>query len=201
MIRHKHIRWFHGVKMHHTFWWQMLTTPRSIGAIAPSSRFLARNMASQIDPHRPGWVIELGAGTGVVTRALLKSGIKPDRLMVIEIDRRLCAMLRKHFPDIRIVHGDAAKLDQLLVEHKIHKVNAIVSSLPLLIFPPELYQNVVDQMFTALPSGSPLVQFTYSSRSSIRNKTLKHHHAEIAHRGRVWLNLPPATVWRYVRGN
>lgn len=173
--------------------------PRAVGALFPSSRFLARRIAAQVDVHRPGWVIELGAGTGSVTRALVAAGVKPERLLVVELDRRLCALLKVRFPGLNVVRADAAALDQLLVDSHVHKVNAIVSSLPLLSLPKRVEEEIIGQMFTALPEDGVIVQFTYGPKSPIGNRHLKRNHIKARRAGRVWLNLPPASVWRYER--
>jgi phosphatidylethanolamine/phosphatidyl-N-methylethanolamine N-methyltransferase len=174
-----------------------IRSPAKVGALMPSGRFLTRKIASQVDPHAPGWVIEIGAGTGVVTRALLRAGVKPERLLVIERERRMAEMLQREFPHLRIVRGDAQRLDELLREHNVHKVSAVVSSLPLLTMPKELQEAIVAQMFAVLPPKGTLVQFTYGPRSPIARAYCKHHQAQAHRVGQVWLNIPPATVWRY----
>src|SRR5579885_3671703 len=85
----------------HAFISAWMRAPRHVGSVVPASRFLSRKIAAQVDPHHPGWVVELGAGTGAVTKALLEAGVKPDRLMAIERDRRLHTHLQRHFPNIR----------------------------------------------------------------------------------------------------
>jgi len=77
------------------FFGRWLRAPHRIGAVAPSSRFLARAMATQVDLRRPGPVIELGGGTGSVTKALLEAGLPVERLIVVERDVRLYKMLRR----------------------------------------------------------------------------------------------------------
>ena len=88
--------------------------PHRIGAVAPSSRQLARAMARQIDLAGDGPIIELGGGTGSITRALLAIGVSRDRLIVVERDPTLAALLRMRFPGVKIMRGDAAELVQLL---------------------------------------------------------------------------------------
>src|SRR5512143_2865500 len=90
------------------FAWEMLRRPSAVGAIWPSSRRLAKNVASRVPVSGDGLVIELGGGTGVVTHALLQRGIAPGRLVVIERSAVFVRHLRKRFPDVQIVHGDAA---------------------------------------------------------------------------------------------
>ena len=63
-----------------------VANPLSVGAIAPSSSSLGRAIAAQIDLDLPGPVAELGPGTGAVTREILRRGVGPERLTVIEYD-------------------------------------------------------------------------------------------------------------------
>lgn len=61
---------------------EFLTHPSTVGAIWPSSAQLAQRMASAVPVTGTGIVVDLGAGTGVVTQALLDRGIHPTRLRV-----------------------------------------------------------------------------------------------------------------------
>ncbi|HZD25941.1 MAG TPA: rRNA adenine N-6-methyltransferase family protein, partial [Alphaproteobacteria bacterium] len=75
-----------------------LRAPLSTGAVTPSGRALARLMAAQIDPEADGHVIELGAGTGAITRALLDAGVDCRRLVLIEKDPVLHGLLSRRYP-------------------------------------------------------------------------------------------------------
>lgn len=174
--------------------------PLKMGSVIPSSPFLAHKIAAQVDVHNPGWVVELGGGTGSVTHALLNAGVKPERFLVVERDRRLHNLLTRHFPGLHVVRGDAMHLRELLNNQRIHKLHAIVSCLPLLSMPPKVQKAIVEEMFAALPSGGVLVQFTYGPVSPISSRLLKRCHATGVRVGKVWLNFPPATVWRYEKG-
>src|ERR1700759_4626312 len=91
--------------------------PLAIGAEIPSGRLLAAAMAKTTKAAlegRPGHVVELGAGPGEVTKALLAAGIAPERLALVERDAELVAFLRRHFRGPRIIEGDAARLPKLL---------------------------------------------------------------------------------------
>lgn len=115
-----------------------LKAPHRIGAVAPASRGLTRAMARQIDLNAAEPVIELGGGTGSITRALLEAGLDPTRLIVVEHDRRLHALLQARFPGLRVLRGDAAQLRALLAPLGIARASAVVSSLPLLSMPRRL---------------------------------------------------------------
>ena len=179
-----------------------LRRPFATGAVVPSGRPLAEAMAATtraaID-GRPGHVIELGAGTGGVTKALLAAGIAADRLILVERDPEFATFLRRHFPGPRIVEGDAARLPRLLADHHIAPIAAVVSSLPLLSLPTEVVNGIVAGAFEALPRGAALVQFTYGPKPPIPRALRERLHLDGAHGKRIWRNVPPAVVWTFTR--
>lgn len=181
------------------FFARWLRDPRHIGAVIPSSRALARMMASQVDPLKPGHVVELGPGTGVVTRALLAAGVAPLRLVLVERDPQFHPLLRRRFPAVKVLNGDAARLKELLEPHRVTRLCAVVSSLPLLTLPDEVQQAVLSQSFGLMGDDGVFVQFTYSPTSPVPGRRLDSLGLAGERAGRVWRNLPPATVWRFKR--
>lgn len=179
-----------------------LRRPFSMGAVVPSGRLLAEAMAGAAlgAVHgRLGHVIELGAGTGEVTRALLAAGIPPERLALVERDPELVAFLRRHFSGPRIVEGDASRLPHLLQEQEIASVAAVVSSLPLLSLPADIVNGIVEGVFDAMPRGAALVQFTYGPSPPVP-RSLREKLRLVGTRGRrIWRNVPPAVVWTFRR--
>lgn len=173
-----------------------LKNPRSIGAVAVSSPELAAAMARQVPKSLEGFVVELGGGTGSVTRALLASGIPPAKLVVIERDPVLHRYLSDHFPGIHVLLGDAVHLPALLRRHGIAPVSAIVSSLPLLSLKRSIQLRIGAQAFAVLQPGAPMIQFTYGLFSPLPRERLGIL-GEVEER--VLQNLPPASVWRYSR--
>ena len=177
-----------------------LRRPFAVGAVVPSGRLLAEAMARTAVREiegRDGHVIELGAGTGEVTKALLAAGVPADRLALVERDAELAAFLRRHFRGPKIIEGDAARLPRLLAGHGIVRVAMVVSSLPLLSLPAEVVNGIVDGVFEALPRGAALVQFTYGPTPPVP-KGLRENLKLVGARGRrIWLNVPPAVVWTF----
>jgi phosphatidylethanolamine/phosphatidyl-N-methylethanolamine N-methyltransferase len=172
-----------------------LRAPHRIGALAPAGRHLARAMAEQITPEAD-LVIELGGGTGNITQALLDAGLPPDRLIVVERDPAFYALLKKRFPLLKILRGDATRLRALLAPLGVSRAATIVSSLPLLNMPGPLRQRLVEESFALLAERGTLIQYTYGAFSPLRRRKsgLKGEIAE-----RVWRNFPPASVWRFRR--
>ncbi len=173
-----------------------LKAPHRIGALAPSSRYLGRAMAGQIEPRQARLVVELGGGTGSITRALLASGLPPEKLVVVERDERLHRLLAERFPELRVVAGDAAHLAALLRPLGVGSVSAIVSGLPLLSMPKRLRQRIVEQCFAVMGERGSLVQFTYGLASPLPARDFAVSGRVVA---RVWRNFPPAFVWRFDR--
>ncbi len=179
-----------------------LRRPLAMGAVVPSGPLLTRALALTAVREmqgREGHVIELGAGTGEVTKALLAAGIAPERLALVERDPELTAFLRRHFRGPRIIEGDAARLPKLLAAEGVAKVATVVSGLPLLSLPAEVVTGIVHGVFEALPKGAALVQFTYGPSPPIPKALRENLHLVGAHGSRIWRNVPPAVVWTFRR--
>ena len=93
-----------------------LRDPRRMGAIAPASRALARAIADEVQRDQPSVLIEVGAGTGAITRELAASRITPERFLVIERDADFARLLRLAFPSLEVFNHCASKLHSLPIE-------------------------------------------------------------------------------------
>ncbi len=174
-----------------------LEKPLAIGAVTPSSRPLARVMASYVDPRSSGPIVELGPGTGPVTEALLDRGIEQERLVLVEFNPTFCQLLRGRFPRARVVQGDAYTIFRNLDRSKAEPAAAVVSGLPLFTKPLKTRARLIRDAYTAMRPGAPFVQFTYAVVPPVP-KMLAGGRVEAS--DRIWLNLPPARVWVYRKG-
>ncbi len=95
---------------------EWIANPQGTGSVAPSSPQLGAAMARWLPRNPESFVLELGPGTGAVTDALLKHGLREDRLIAIEYNPNLAKLLRKRFRRAHIITGDAWELDTLLAE-------------------------------------------------------------------------------------
>ena len=93
---------------------EWLVNPQRTGSVVPSSRRLAAAMARWLPRNPESFVLELGPGTGAVTAALLKRGLRENRLVAIENNPTLAKLLHKRFPRAQIINGDAWHMDTLL---------------------------------------------------------------------------------------
>jgi len=168
--------------------------PLSTGAVMPSSKALARTMARHVDPNASGPVIELGPGTGPVTEALVKQGVDPARLILVEFNSDFCRLLRARYPAATVVQGDAYRLRRLLTTYVTEPVAAVVSSLPLMTKPLRTRLRLISDVMALLTPNAPFVQFTYAMVPPIP-KALSGITAQASEL--IWLNLPPARVWVY----
>lgn len=170
----------------------LLKDQRRIGALAPSSWALSRRMASYIPQDYDGVVVELGPGTGSITEALLKRGIAPERFYAIEFTPDLAEHVKKRFPGINVIVGDAANLAELLPpEVTASGVKFIVSGLPLRAMGQEKIDQIIGAVRKNLAKNGSYIQFTYSHARK-RNQIIKDLHMRDS--SVVWLNVPPARV-------
>lgn len=181
------------------FFRSWLDNPAVAGAVSPSGRFLARMMARYVDPHKGGPVVELGPGTGAITEALLARGIAPGRLFLVEFDSGFCKLLRRRFPGVHVIKGDAYQLSKTLRGQLRRPPAAIVSSLPLLLKPEAQRLALLADAFDCMSPDGCFVQFTYGRVSPVPRDKASALDIHVEASPPVWLNLPPARVWIYRR--
>jgi phosphatidylethanolamine/phosphatidyl-N-methylethanolamine N-methyltransferase len=168
----------------------LLEDPRRVCAPTPSSASLSAAIADEVDPERAGLVVELGPGTGVVTRALLNRGIPSERLLVIEITSAFVRLLQQRLPAVTVIEGDALAFEQYLPPKA--RVAAVVSGLPMLGFPIPLRRGVIEKSLALQGRGGRFVQLSYGWRPAVApDDKLR------VSRRMVWQNVPPAFVWTY----
>jgi phosphatidylethanolamine/phosphatidyl-N-methylethanolamine N-methyltransferase len=170
--------------------------PRSVGTLVPAGEALALAIAKQVPQPATLPVVELGGGTGAVTRALVDVGIPKDRLVVLELEESLYRILAGRFPDVRVLRADARDLSSVLRREGIERVGAVVSALPFPVMPRDTVRRIVDECLAVMAPGAPLVQYTFTWLPPIPRV---HHGLEGRLVTRVFNNLPPATVWVYRR--
>jgi phosphatidylethanolamine/phosphatidyl-N-methylethanolamine N-methyltransferase len=173
---------------------QLARNPKSISAMAPSSKRLARAITQGIGPQT-GRVAEFGPGTGVFTRALLDRGVRPQDLTLFELNADFADSLRHRFPGVHVVTGGA----QTIADH-CTDVGAIVSGLPLLSFPAALNRAIFAAALQAMRADGVFHQFTYGPTPPLPEEIRSEMNLHVTAGPRVWLNLPPARVYTYRRG-
>ena len=182
------------------FFQTWLRQPAIIGAIMPTRPPLARAMARAAAGGGP--IVELGGGTGPITRALVKSGAGPSHLTVIERHPIFHQLLTDRFPSLRVLCGDAEELGNILAPAEMGQVGIVVSSLPRVGWPLARQRSILEQCFTALRGDGVFLEFSYGPLSPVPRTTGKGARPCAASLlQRVWGNFPPATIWEYRRAD
>lgn len=169
-----------------------IRNPLAMGAFAPSGKSLARLMAKDIGASSR--VVELGAGTGTVTAALLENGVAPGNLYIVERDPQFVRILERRFPRCHVVAADALELDLGLGSSD--RFDFVVSGLPLLCFSPEKRYLALQQALRLLKPNGRLHQFTYGGRCPVDRYLRALLRVDSVLLGIAALNLPPAFVYR-----
>lgn len=170
--------------------------PKQVGAILPTSGVTARRMASVINPQSGLPVLELGPGTGIITKAILERGISPENLVSIEYSTDFYQHLTKTIEGVRFINGDAFDLDNILGDFKDRQFDAVISAIPMLSFPMERRIWLLEDLLNRMPHGRPVMQITYGPVSPIIARPDRYR---IKHFDFVVRNLPPAQLWTYTR--
>ena len=175
-----------------------IKSPLSVAAITSSSARLASVMAANL-PAGDGLVIELGGGTGKITRALLDAGVSPDYLVVVERDPHFYHYMKQRFPQLTVIHGDACELTSLLKDLQINTpARAVVSGLPLLAMDTGTQKKIVEQSLSLTRQHGVLIQFSYGLFSPVKKSVQMELALKSQCVGQVWKNIPPAKVWTYM---
>ncbi|MBW9112367.1 methyltransferase domain-containing protein [Rhizobium cauense] len=175
----------------------MMQGPKTVGSIVPTSSVTARKMASVVNPHSGLPVLELGPGTGAITKAILGRGVKPGNLVAVEYSTDFYEHLVRLYPGVNFINGDAFNLDKTLGAMKDQKFDSVVSAVPLLNFPMQARIALLESLLDRLPAGRPVVQISYGPVSPIIARPDRYH---IQHFDFIVRNIPPAQLWIYRRG-
>jgi phosphatidylethanolamine/phosphatidyl-N-methylethanolamine N-methyltransferase len=169
--------------------------PLQMGSIVPSSPALGRKIAALVERGPDEVVVELGAGTGAVSRALLEGGVPADRLVVVEIVPEMARHLGRELPGVTVIEGDAFALAEALPAALHGRVGTAICGIPLVLLPTARQRAFVEAVEAVAP-GRGFLLYTYCVTSPLPCKALG-----LTGRREAFtpLNFPPASVWRYRR--
>ena len=182
------------------FFREYLRNWKAVGAVAPSSRALARRMMEAAEVWRASHLLELGPGTGAFTRAIADSMPGGSRYLGIEMNGEFVRKHRVQFPAFRFQQAAAQEFDFHGDAQDARPFDVIVSGLPWAAFPVRLQHAILDHVLPRLAPGGRFATFAYwgfhQLPSGRRFRSLLHdrlHGVEITRV--VWRNLPPAFVY------
>lgn len=178
------------------FLWGWVQNPVAVGSIVPSGRELSRLLVRGIGPGSR--VLELGSGTGTVTRAILEAGVDPGHLDIVEMDPGFANTLRAKFPNVTLHQMDATGIARQL-SHLSGELDCVVSCLPMLLLSRAQRMRVVASIFSMLVEGGVMHQFTYAAFCPIERRMLNRLGLTASRLGVAARNLPPAFAYRIAR--
>ena len=167
---------------------------KAVGSIVPTSGITARRMASVVNPHSGLPVLELGPGTGVITKAILQKGVQPQNLVSVEFSTDFFQHLVRTYPGVDFINGDAFNLDKTLGARSEQTFDSVISAVPLLNFPMHMRVSLIEDLLSRIPVGRPVVQISYGPLSPVVAMPDRY---QISHYDFVVRNIPPAQLWVY----
>ena len=176
-------------------------SPGTIGAVCPSSPFLAKMITSDIGIEKASVIVELGPGTGVFTSRILDAKKADSKFFAIELNRELYTVFKQKFPSVKIYNKNATGLSSMVKQERIDSVDIIICGLPWASFPAQLQDDLLKAVFDALSPGGCFTTFAYLQGlllpAGMRfRKTLKKHFSSVETSRTEWRNFPPAFVYR-----
>ena len=183
-----------------TFFTRFARYPMRVGAVAPSSAFLARQAVAPVPRHGNPVVVELGPGTGSFTAAIQRRLAGRGYHLAIEIDEVFAGMLRSRYPELDVVVGDAATLPDVLARRGIAAADVVVSGLSWAAFSPTRTHNVLTAVAASLVPHGAFTTFAYlhalwSPPARRLRRELERTFQEVVPGRTVWANLPAALVY------
>lgn len=175
------------------FFRRWLSNPLQMGSIIPSSPKLGALIAKQIDKRSSSLILELGAGTGAITKSLISAGISPGRIVVVEIVPEMADHLRAKFSQTSVLQADAFNLPIQLLKDTGTEIGTVICGIPLVLLN-EAKQRQFIQQVEAVAPGRGFLLYTYCVTSPLPHRTLG---LEAQRLDWTPLNFPPASVWHY----
>lgn len=177
--------------------------PLKVGAIAPSSSELAQKMIDGFEPNKDSIILELGVGTGAITKFVQESVPNGESYLGIELDKNLVRSLNRKFPNLKIIRGNACKSFSLHKRTGLGDVKYIVSCLPFVSIPNEVGKNILLEIDKFMEQGCVFRTFQYAHGyylpSAIKLREHMRNRYGISEKSPLIVkNVPPAftLTWR-----
>ncbi|MCL2287244.1 MAG: methyltransferase domain-containing protein [Firmicutes bacterium] len=148
-----------------SFLLQYFFKPRTVGAVLPSSRYLAEKMVSGIDFDNANCIVEYGAGTGVFTDKILRMRSPATLVILFEMNNTFCRDLKEKYgnrPNLHIVNGSAQNVGQYLQKYGVERVDYVVSGLPFASLPQDVSNKILTETKKWLKPSGVFITFQYT---------------------------------------
>jgi phosphatidylethanolamine/phosphatidyl-N-methylethanolamine N-methyltransferase len=183
---------------------EFLSKPMVTGAVAPSSSYLARTVVEGLDLENARAILEYGPGTGAFTTQVLQHANPASKFVAIEINPHMAEEFRAKHPGVILAEDSVANVREICDRAGIESVDCIVSGLPWASFSESMQKEFLDAMMRTLKPGGRFVTFAYIHGLLLPQgkrfaNLLPRYFSKITKSRIVWLNLPPALVYRCTR--
>jgi phosphatidylethanolamine/phosphatidyl-N-methylethanolamine N-methyltransferase len=149
------------MKEHLQFLQSFLKNPMQVGAIAPSGAELAKKMIEGIEADKDNVVLEIGIGTGAITRYLQELIPNRESYLGLEIEKCFVEKLHVEFPKLNIVCGDACHTRDILSQQEFGKVSYIISGMPFVVLPEKVSDGILREVDKLMDEGCMFRTFQY----------------------------------------
>lgn len=179
------------------FFHEFLTTPKTIGAIIPTSQIAVDATLSHVDWDRCRLFVEYGPGTGVFTRSVLERARPDARIVAIDPNAHFIEHLHRTLPDPRLslVRGSAADVESILASHGAGAADYVLSGLPFSTLPEGVGEAIIAATERSLAPGGTFLVYQYS----LRARPLLEAVFDRVEVSRVWRCVPPLRLMRAIR--
>ena len=171
-----------------------------IGAVAPSSSFLAREMVRGLRLESRKVIVEFGPGTGAFTREIVRRARPDSRFVAIEVNEKMARSFRAEFPGVTLVHDSAERLPKILNDIGETSADCIVSGLPWAFFSADQQDRILDTACDCLAEGGTFATFCYLHGMLLPQgqrfkRALHSRFRSVSKSNLEFRNLPPAFVY------
>lgn len=177
-----------------SFFIQYLLNPRTVGAIAPSSKYLANMMINQFDLKNANVIVEYGPGTGAFTNEIIKKKGEQTILFLVESNPKFYKLLKDKYnneKNIFIVNGTVEYIDKYLMEYNIPNVEYVFSGLPFSSLPKPVSEAILKLTKSVIGENGRFITFQYTRwKERFFNEFFEE--VEVS---REFRNFPPAYVY------
>jgi phosphatidylethanolamine/phosphatidyl-N-methylethanolamine N-methyltransferase len=183
-----------------TFLKQTILKPKYTGAVARSSNKLAELITNKANLEHAGVVVELGPGTGVFTKEIVKKINNKSLFFTIEINKFFANEMRLRYPKVKTINGSAENLSLYLNNHGVKETDRVISGLPWTVFGDRLQNKLLSEISRSLKTGGLFLTFSYYPlnylpRGKSFNLKLSKYFKYVDKTKVVLGNLPPAFVY------
>lgn len=173
---------------------EYIRNPKTIGAVAPSSKYLAENMIKNIDFSHCSAIAEYGAGTGIFTAEVIRHKKSDTKFLVIERNERFYRILHNRFAkchNVFVIHGNAQNLRKYMKKYNISTMDYIISGLPFASLPSDISHRILAETRKIIAeSGGKFITFQYT----LFKVGLFRRFFDIVRTDFTLQNIPPAFV-------